>query len=152
TQKYFNESGSAFNTVPSTWRNHFDAVICSEVVEHVQDPQLLLGSLVDCAKDNAPVILTTPHEAFDKGDIPDGGGMYETAKELAGHVRVYTQLTFEALLKSDTEVNVVESHFVPHKLAYRENQGWQVGEVRKQARPNGPVIRIYCGNMVDFNP
>jgi glycosyltransferase involved in cell wall biosynthesis/tetratricopeptide (TPR) repeat protein len=134
------------------WHRHFDAVVCSEVVEHVQNPQFLMGCLVDCAKDGAPVIITTPDEAFDKGDIPMSGGMYEESKELAGHVRVYTQQTFEALLKSDPEINVVESHFVPHAFAYRENQGWQVGEVRRESHAEGPVVRIYCGPVVQFSP
>lgn len=151
-QKHFNDGTGAYSTLPSTWRNHFDAVICSEVIEHVQNPQFLMGCLADCAKDNAPIIITTPDEAFDKGDIPEGGGMYEENEELAGHVRVFTQETFEALMKSDPELDVVESHFVPFNLAYREGQGWQVGELRKRSRPNGPIVRFYCGGAVQFSP
>lgn len=152
-QKHFNDGTTgAHSTRPSTWRNHFDAVICSEVIEHVQDPAFLMGALVDCAKDGAPVIITTPDEAFDKGDVPTGGGMYEDHKELAGHVRVYTQETFEALMKSDPEIDVVESHFVPFNLAYRDRQGWQVGEIRRQPHKDGPVVRFYCGPHVEFTP
>lgn len=136
----------------ATWRNHFDAVVCAEVVEHVQNPQFLMGALVDCAKPNAPVIITTPDEAFDKGDTPEGGGMYEEEAEITGHVRIFTQETFEALMKSDSEVDVVESHFLPYNLAYREGQGWQVGEVRKRPHAEGPIVRFYCGPVVKFSP
>lgn len=136
----------------NTWRNHFDAVVCAEVIEHVQNPQFLMGCLIDCAKDGAPVIITTPDEAFDKGDTPEGGGMYEAGKNLTGHVRIYTQELFEALMKSDPEVDVVESHFLPYNFAYRDRQGWQVGEIRRQPHKNGPVIRIYCGPNVSFSP
>lgn len=128
-----------------TWENAFDAVICGEVIEHVQDPAYLLGCLGDCAKDKAPILLTTPDEAFDKGDIVQ-------KEEISGHVRVYTQETFEALLKSNPEFTVVESHFIPWKGSEVEHQGWQVGEIRKEPRADGPVIRIFCTDRVDFTP
>lgn len=136
----------------NSWYRHFDAVVCSEVIEHVQNPQFLMGCLSDCAKDGAPVLITTPDEAFDKGDTPKGGGAYEDSKDLAGHVRIYTQETFEALMKSDNELDVIESHFVPFNLAYREGQGWQVGEIRRRPHAEGPIIRIYCGPNVQFTP
>lgn len=134
------------------WIHEFDAVVCSEVIEHVQDPAFLLGCLGDCAKDGAPILITTPDEAFDKGDTPVGGGAYEADREITGHVRVYTQESFEAILKSNPEFNVVESHFVPFIGGYRENQGWQCGEIRREPRPDGPVIRVYCGEGVTFSP
>src|SRR5712692_3705371 len=130
------------------WFHNFDAVICSEVIEHVQDPAFFLGCLGDCAKDDAPIILTTPFEAFDKGDIPAEGGMYEEENDMFGHLRVYTQATFEALLRSHTEFYVTEARFVPYKEAYREKQGWLGGELRRTLHPQGPVIKIWCGDMV----
>ncbi len=126
------------------WENEFDAVICSEVIEHVQDPAYLLGCLGDCAKPGAPILLTTPDEAFDKGEIIQSGS------DISAHVRVYTQETFEALLKSNPEFNVIESHFVPWKGSNIEHQGWQVGEIRKEPRADGPVIRVFCTDKVDF--
>lgn len=136
------------------WFQNFDAVVCSEVIEHVQDPPLFIGCLADCAKDHAPIIITTPDEQFDKGDIPAGMGMFEQGHDLAGHVRAFTQVTFEALLKSNPEYDVVESHFLPCiEGAYREHQGWQVGEIRRQAHADGPIIRMYCGPLMQtFSP
>ncbi len=133
-----------------SWFHNFDAVVCAEVIEHVQDPALLLGSLGDCAKENAPIILTTPDEAFDKGDIPIGGGS-NTDEGMIGHVRVFTQETFEALMLSNSEFDVVESHFVEALHgAYREHQGWQCSEIRRRPRAQGPIIRIFCGGGVKF--
>jgi 2-polyprenyl-3-methyl-5-hydroxy-6-metoxy-1,4-benzoquinol methylase/glycosyltransferase involved in cell wall biosynthesis len=137
--------------VTQNWFHHFDAVVCGEVIEHVQDPAMLLGCLGDCAKDNAPIILTTPDESFDKGDTPLDMSAIE-AGGITGHVRVYTQDTFEVLLKSNPEFSVVESRYLPFSLAYRERQGWQVGEIRRVPHANGPVIRIYCGNTEPFCP
>lgn len=136
------------------WFHNFDAVICAEVIEHVQDPASLLGALGDCAKDGAPIIITTPDGAFDKGDIPVDGGMFEEEANLAGHVRVYTQATFEAILRSNiSNYRVVESHFLPYRGAYREHQGWQVGEIRRESPLSGPIVRIYCGSAVEtFSP
>ena len=135
-----------------SWFENFDAVICSEVIEHVQDPALLLGCLGDCAKTNAPIILTTPDESFDKGDAP-----WRNDKEndgLAGHVRVFTQESFEILLRSNSEFDVVESHFLPLVTGgpFREHQGWQVGEIRRRDRASGPIIRIFCEDTTEFSP
>lgn len=134
------------------WFQNFDAVIAGEVIEHVQDPALFLGCLGDCAKDNAPILLTTPDEAFDKGDIPTGGGSPDN-EGMIGHVRAFTQESFEGLLRSNSEFDVVESHFVPSVNGkYRDHQGWQVGEIRRRDRANGPIIRIFCGDTTKFSP
>lgn len=135
------------------WFEHFDAVVCSEVIEHVQDPALLLGSLGDCAKENAPVIITTPDEAFDKGDAPNSDPRGGGDEGMIGHVRVFTQETFEALMRSNSEFDIVESRFVEFvHSAYREHQGWQCAEIRRRPRANGPIIRIFCGDAVKFCP
>ena len=135
-----------------TWFQNFDAVICGEVIEHVQEPGLLLGCLGDCAKDNAPILITTPDEAFDKGDIPEGGGA-SAYNGLYGHVRVFTQESFEILLRSNAEFDVVESRYLPAiNGSYREHQGWQVGEIRRRDRATGPIIRIFCGDRTKFTP
>ena len=133
------------------WVQHFDAVICAEVIEHVQDPAFLMGALIDCAKPGSPVIITTPDEAFEKGDLV-GEGSFHKDLGLTEHVRVFTQESFEALLKSDTEIDVSEAHFLPYSGAYRGHQGWQVGEIRRRPRPDGPIIRIFSGEMAEHSP
>jgi 2-polyprenyl-3-methyl-5-hydroxy-6-metoxy-1,4-benzoquinol methylase len=153
---YFEEMETSRIPLPMdptrNWQHEFDAVVCCEVLEHVPDPAFLLGCLGDCAKDNAPILITTPDEAFDKGDTPEGGGAYLQADEITAHVRIFTQESFEALLKSDSEFHVIESHFIPFIGGYREGQGWQGGEIRRMPRPEGPIIRVYCGEAVSFSP
>lgn len=39
----------------------YDAVICSEVLEHLKQPSLLLNVLYDCLKDNGKLIVTVPN-------------------------------------------------------------------------------------------
>lgn len=136
----------------ASWEHGFDAVVCSEVIEHVQDPAYLLGCLGDCAKDGAPILITTPDEAFDKGDLPMNVGEEAQNDGMAGHLRVFTQATFETLLTSNPEFNVREAHFLPWIGASKEHQGWQVGEVAREPHADGPIIRIYCTDRVEFNP
>src|SRR5205823_640448 len=72
---------------------------------------------------------------------------------LENHVRVFTQESFEGLLRSNSEFDVVESHFLPMTVgAYRDHQGWQVGEIRRRPHSDGPKIRIFCGDKMEFNP
>jgi len=40
----------------------FDLVICSEVIEHVENPRLLFRFLFSCTKDNGFIIVTTPNQ------------------------------------------------------------------------------------------
>jgi 2-polyprenyl-3-methyl-5-hydroxy-6-metoxy-1,4-benzoquinol methylase len=134
---------------PETFFQHFDAVICTDQLEKAQDPEFIIGNLVDCAKDGAPIILTTPHEAYDQGDIPFNRD--ETVPPKI--VRAFTQEMFEYLLLSNREYRVHECHYLPFANAYREKQGWLVGELYRAPRPNGPRIRIFCGEPMNaLNP
>ena len=53
--------------------NHFDSVVCSEVIEHVPDDKTLVSELLRVAKEQ--VVVTTPSKAVDD----------------PGHIRLYTE-------------------------------------------------------------
>jgi len=44
--------------------NSFDVVFCSEVIEHVPDPQKLLAEIFRVAKPDARIVITFPNEGF----------------------------------------------------------------------------------------
>ena len=43
-------------------KNTFDVVYCSEVIEHVLDPEKVIGEMVRVAKSNARIVITFPNE------------------------------------------------------------------------------------------
>jgi len=58
----------------------FDSVVCSEVIEHIEDDRAFLAALMDITREK--LILTTPNRPVDD----------------PGHLRVYDDDSFEALL------------------------------------------------------
>ncbi|HYT46628.1 MAG TPA: methyltransferase domain-containing protein, partial [Methylomirabilota bacterium] len=133
-----------------TWQDHFDAVIASEQIEKVKNVPMYLGGLGDCIKSEGKIILTTPEGSWEDGDIP-----YSRKEgEYPPTVRAFTQETLELILSSNKDnFFVSECHFLPYSQAYKENQGWLVGELIKGTREISQRIHIVCGNAVEtFTP
>ena len=59
----------------------FDSVVCSEVLEHVEEDQALIKGLLEITKNT--LILTTPHRFVND----------------PGHIRVYNEITLAYLLE-----------------------------------------------------
>jgi len=68
-----------FNFLPVC--GQFDSVICSEVIEHVEDDQALVNGLIDITK--KVLVITTPNRFVDD----------------PGHLRVYTEEMLHDLFK-----------------------------------------------------
>jgi len=71
----------------------FDSVICSEVIEHVPDPEALLSAMATIAAKR--IIITTPTR-----DAQD-----------PGHVRLYDLATLEALVKDYAHTIEMDENF-----------------------------------------
>lgn len=106
----------------------FDAIIATELIEHVVDPEKLLDALDSFG---ARVILSTPDGAF--------SGPQEINPS---HVRMYSQREFTALLMK--RGRLVSMYQVAHPNI--GEQGNLVAEyLPKQPWQGDPVV-IYCGN------
>lgn len=74
-----------------------DKVICTEVLEHVDDPQELMSEMVRIGKPGAVYLLTVPHEA---GEMV----MKDTAPpqyfEKPNHIRILSESDFRNLVES----------------------------------------------------
>ena len=74
-----------------------DKVICTEVLEHVDDPQKLMSEMVRIGKPGALYLLTVPHEA---GEMM----MKDTAPrqyfEKPNHIRIFSESDFRDLVES----------------------------------------------------
>jgi 2-polyprenyl-3-methyl-5-hydroxy-6-metoxy-1,4-benzoquinol methylase len=66
----------------SALHGKYDVVICSEVVEHVQDDQLAVSNLFKMVKPGGLVLLTT-----------QSGSRFRMEKEVLGHLRHYNTKT-----------------------------------------------------------
>jgi len=66
------------------WASH---AVCSEVLEHVEDPAIVLANIVPCLKPGGRLVITVP-----------GGPMSAFDKHL-GHHRHYTKANIRSLLE-----------------------------------------------------
>lgn len=79
------------------------AIVAFEVVEHVADPDVLLGTMKDLVEPGGRLYISTPNGVDHGGDLPGWDHV-----EPKGHVRVYTPRTFRALLERHGTVERME--------------------------------------------
>jgi len=89
--------------VPESLHSHFDLVICSEVIEHVDEDDGVLQNLAALAAPEGIVIITT-----------QSGNIYKTESYL-GHLRHY---------QLDDLTDRLEQHGLRVQLAYRCGWPW----------------------------
>lgn len=85
--------------------NYYDLVICSEVIEHVQNYQLVIDNINRTLKSGGILILTTPH----------GPNQFSIVDVEAGHIRRYT---YEQVERSLSKFHIIE-HFTTGFPIYR---------------------------------
>lgn len=113
----------------------FDAVIITEVIEHVPDVNAVL---TEAEKVSSRIIITTP----------DGGGPYQWQSnrdnpdsDHAGHIQTWSRIELEEAFGK--RGRVVESHPAPgqdHILCF---------EYTTDGAADGPPIDIYCGKALE---
>lgn len=74
-----------------------DVLVWTEVIEHVQSPQIELRALLRYVKPDGRVFITTPWGAYDKGHPPEKTAL-GTPRDSRGHVRAYSPAKLLELL------------------------------------------------------
>lgn len=74
----------------------FDTVLCSEVLEHLDDPNRAMGELKRVARNY--VVITVPHEPYFQW-LNKLGRLLGVSED-PGHVNFWTSTTFEAFIRA----------------------------------------------------
>lgn len=116
----------------------FDAIVCADVLEHLEDTAATLGRLRRWLQPNGQLVVSIPnarHHSVVRG-LLDGNWTYEAAGLLdKTHRQFFTRRDFEALLKR-TGFSVLRTSAVP---------GPGFAEWQQQGRPN--AVRIGSLNL-----
>ena len=83
----------------------FDVVICADVVEHLENPRVLLAYLKTLGNHDTVYVISTP----DRDRLHGKGALSPTNPE---HVREWTASEFSEFVKSEG-FSVIEQHFFP---------------------------------------
>ena len=83
-------------------RSDFDAVVSTEVIEHLYDPNELLQFAFNALRDGGTFIITTPHHGYLKNlaiSIVNGWDKHFMVDVLAGHIKFFSRRTLTAALE-----------------------------------------------------
>ena len=85
-EEFKTKTGFRKGTTDALVGQEVDAILCLEVIEHVEDPEDFTGCLLSALADEGVVIFSTPWGAFDKG-LPPSTNVYGTKRDERGHLR-----------------------------------------------------------------
>jgi 2-polyprenyl-3-methyl-5-hydroxy-6-metoxy-1,4-benzoquinol methylase len=97
----------------------FDAVVSTEVIEHLEKPRMLLRFAANALKPNGFLIISTPYHGYLKNLLLAATGKLDahfTALWEGGHIKFFSRSTLTQLLKS--EKFVVERFIGCGRLPY----------------------------------
>lgn len=80
--------GDATSSPPEAWLAGFGLAVCSEVIEHVKEPERVLAYAWDVLQPGGILLLTTPHDP----------GQWTAMDAYAGHVTRYSRQDMDRLL------------------------------------------------------
>jgi 2-polyprenyl-3-methyl-5-hydroxy-6-metoxy-1,4-benzoquinol methylase len=95
-----NFSARKFGEAPP--RTDFDAVVSTEVIEHLFDPSELLQFAFRALRPGGAFIITTPYHGYLKNlaiSLIDGWDKHFTSNMLAGHIKFFSRRTLTAALE-----------------------------------------------------
>lgn len=80
--------GDATAPAPLAWQGRFDLAVCSEVIEHVREPEAVVTYARDVLRPGGVLILTTPHDP----------AQWTAMDDYAAHVQRFTPEALRGLL------------------------------------------------------
>lgn len=124
-----------FEEVPDNIQGPFDAVISTEVIEHLYDPAALLRCAKRMLAPNGLLLITTPHYGFAKQLAVVFGGLWEEHHQVSrvgGHIKLFSPKGMRQLLQ--------EQGFVTRRIggAGRCWPVWKTMVVEAVAKNGGP--------------
>lgn len=96
------------NPLPKNWANKFDAVLLSEVIEHVFDTDFVIKEIKKILKPNGILVITTPNTCrlpyrglMVLGYAPRSACEYRATGKEAGHIRSFDIHRIRILLEEN---------------------------------------------------
>ncbi|OUU51303.1 MAG: hypothetical protein CBC25_05780 [Pelagibacteraceae bacterium TMED65] len=87
---------------PEDFKNNYDLVISTEVIEHLYYPSKLIQFARECIKDKGYLIITTPYHGYLKNlaiSIINGWDKHFTVDRDGGHIKFWSIKTLNNLLE-----------------------------------------------------
>ncbi len=81
----------------------FDAIVCSEVIEHLYDPAAMVARVFAALRPGSVFIVTTPYHGYAKNLAIALLGRWDRHHGVAdqgGHIKFFSQKSLEAMLKA----------------------------------------------------
>lgn len=91
----------AFEDVPDQLSRRFDAVVSTEVIEHLYDPASLLRCARRMLRPGGVLVLTTPHYGYFKQLSVVLGGLWEEhhqTSRVGGHIKLFSPKAMRQIL------------------------------------------------------
>jgi 2-polyprenyl-3-methyl-5-hydroxy-6-metoxy-1,4-benzoquinol methylase/glycosyltransferase involved in cell wall biosynthesis len=133
----------------------FDVILCTEVIEHVDDYNHLLKSLYDVLRPGGVLILTTPRGAWLQGKAGDFSWAYKW-NEPREHIRAWTPDSLRLAASKYFEVQSVSTRPIPTKPDVDNQATLAVRAVRKDPTVRAVVseypldIVFYIGQSLEW--
>ncbi|MFH1769723.1 MAG: methyltransferase domain-containing protein [Parcubacteria group bacterium] len=116
------EKGFCFDFENGAWPDDlmamkFDAIIATEVIEHLFDPESFIKKLKQLLKPNGMIIVTTPNLLFWKNRFKIFFGKFEYEEKGImdfGHIRFFTVKTARKMFEKCDLAIEAEHHFYPN--------------------------------------
>ena len=132
--------GDASADAPVDWQGAFDIAVCSEVIEHVEVPERVIGYARSVLRPGGILILTTPHDR----------AQWTIMDDYAGHVTRFTPGEIEALLAGFDVLELATEGFPFQRLAMRAYDrllARRGGQHAFDRFGNSPAYHVYTALM-----
>lgn len=99
---------------PPGWQSRFRIAVCSEVIEHVPEPEAVVGYCRAVLQSGGVLLLTTPHDR----------AQWTVMDDYAGHVRRFSIAEVEELLASFELLALATEGFPTQRCVMKAYDAW----------------------------